>query len=416
MRLVKRMEEVDIMEFVNISANAYPAMKINTQEEKDSAIERYTKIHKENPIAKLYGIYDDKKIIGGMILYDFTMKLFSTKILAGGVGSVAIDLLHKKDKAAKELITYFINHYRKKESPIVLLYPFRTDFYKKMGFGFGTKKNQYKVKSQRLPKGKTKTKVSYLNIEDKDLLNDCYNRFLDNTNGMIEKTEREIEGIFKNPSNRVVGYKNNDKIEGYMTFTFKAGESGSFVVNDIFVNEFIYNTREALTELMTFLHSQDDQIRYIIFNTQDEYFHHLFMNPSNDSENIIPHVYHESNTQGVGLMYRVINTTKLFEVLSEHNFGGQNCKLKITAIDNFREENNKSIIVNFIEGKPYITEGDFDAEITLDISEFSSLIMGVVNFKALYRLGLADISDTAFIDIVNKIFAVEEKPMCTTGF
>jgi len=89
------------------------------------------------------------------------MNLLSTKIPAGGIGFVGVHLLHKKEKVAKEILTYFIDHYKNLGASMALLYPFRPDFYKKMGFGFGTSMNQYKVKPSNLPKGNSKANISF---------------------------------------------------------------------------------------------------------------------------------------------------------------------------------------------------------------------------------------------------------------
>jgi len=202
-----------------------------------------------------------------------------------------------------------------------------------------------------------------------------------------------------------------------MVFTFKKEENDSFLTNDMFIWEFIYENREALSQMLTFMNSQRDQIRHIIINTQDEYFHHLMADPQNGTDNIIPHVYHESNVQGVGLMYRVTDITGIFTVLSNHNFGNQNCKLKINIRDSFFQENNGSYIITFKEGFPEINKNnDFEVEISMDISDFSSMLMGVINFESLYNYGLANIDNVEHIDIVDKLFNVSKKPMCTTGF
>ena len=52
----------------------------------------------------------------------------------------------------------------------------------------------------------------------------------------------------------------------------------------------------------------------------------------------------------------------------------------------------------------------------LDVASFSSLITGAVDFKSLYRYGLADISASRYVDTINKLFLTEEKPICTTPF
>lgn len=416
---IRRIPEEDFNDFINIASNAYPGIKLNTQEEKDSTRKRFIKIQKECDVRNFYGLYRNEKLLGGMILYDFHMNFVSTRIKAGGVGFVAVDLLHKKEKVAKEMITYFLRHYREKGAYMALLYPFRPDFYKKMGFGFGSKINQYKIRPSNLPRGKSKEHIYFLNNLDRQDIIDCYNRVCDKTHGMIQKNSYEIENVFNNPENKIVGYKKNGSIMGYIVFSFKGGKQGNFISNDIHINELIYEDREVLFELLTFLHTQKDQIRYIIFNIQDEYFHHLLCDPRNGSDNIIPSVYHETNTHGIGIMYRVIDVKEIFKALSNHNFGNQSCKVKLAIIDTFLEENSKSTVIHFKKGTSFIKEdndNDYDVEISLDISHFSSLLMGVVSFKGLYKLGLADISDINCLDVVNKIFATEDKPICTTPF
>jgi predicted acetyltransferase len=417
MSIVRKLKDEEFEDLVNISVNAYPSFKISTQEDKQKFKERLIKVQNDDPIVNYYGLFRNEEIIGTMSFHDFTMKLLSVKTLAGGVGMIAVDLLHKKEKAAKDMVTYFIKHYKDKGVPVVLLYPFRPDFYKKMGFGFGTKINQYKIKPGCLPKGQSKQHIQYLTEEDKQEVLACYHRYADKTNGMIERVDMNLKNMLLNSDNRIVGYKKDGSILGYMIFTFKQDPNGNFLKNDMVIKEFMYESREALSELLTFLHTQDDQINRIIINTQDEFFHHLSADPRDESENVIPSVYHQTNTQGVGIMYRVTDIKMLFNTLKQHNFSNQNCKLRLTIKDTFFSENNGSTIIHFVNGIPNIVEGnDYETEVSMDISDFSSLVMGAINFKTLYRYGLADISDESYIETVNKIFLTEEKPICMTAF
>jgi hypothetical protein len=44
------------------------------------------------------------------------------------------------------------------------------------------------------------------------------------------------------------------------------------------------------------------------------------------------------------------------------------------------------------------------------------LLAGTADFWSLYRYGLADVSDEGYVETINRLFAVEQKPICTTGF
>ncbi len=406
--------EEDLDDFLTIVDKAYPGMRMTSKDEKQRVRQLILTMIKEDTTRHLYGLYRNKTLLGGMILYDFSMNFHSVKTLAGGVGLVAVDLVHRREKVCKEMITYSLDYYKEKGSCITCLYPFRPDFYKEMGFGFGTKMHQYRFNPHQLP-CTTKDHIQFVDKNDTQALLECYSRYTDKTHGMIEKEETQLNRIFENPEVTIVGYKNNDRILGYLIFKFER-DNENFLINDILIHEFIYESRDALSELLTFLHTQKDQVRHVIINTQDEYFHHLFPDPRDYSRNIIPDVYHESNISGVGLMYRVIDTRKVFKILENHNFQNQTLNLQIAVTDSFFKENEGVTTVHFKEGKPHVKENDYDVRISLDIAEFSSLVMGVIPFRKLYQYNLADISHTDYIDAVTTLFQPADKPVCTTRF
>jgi predicted acetyltransferase len=414
---IRRLTEADFDDFIPIVANAYPGLKIVSAEDRQKFRERLV-VQDQDPTMGFYGLYRDGRLLGGMKFFDFTMNLHGVKTLVGGLGLVAVDLLHKKKAVAKEMVAYFLDHYRQKGATMTALYPFRPDFYRQMGYGYGTKMNQYRVKPAALPRGSSREHVSFLTAGDKEAVMACYNRYLDRTHGMMSKPELSFNYLFENLANRVIGYKQDGRLLGYLVFDFKADTPGNFLQQDLIVHELIYETREALAELLTFLHTQFDQVDRIVFNTQDENFHFLLHDPRNGTGGILPHVYHESNTQGVGLMYRVMDTPAVFRLLSDHNFGRQTCRLRITLADSFFPANEGSVTVAFEDGRPHLlpSGSNTDATIRLDVAEFSSLLMGAVSFRSLYEYGLAHLSNPAHLHIVNQLFHVEQKPICLTRF
>ncbi len=345
------------------------------------------------------------------------MNLLNEKIFAGGVGSVAVDLLYKKEKVALEIIKFFIYHYKERGASMVLLYPFRPDFYKKMGFGFGTSINQFKIKPCDLPKGDSKKNIKFLNKDDAEEMCKFYNSIVDKTNGLMEKCPKEFESLFNFESTKIVGYKVNNTILGYLIFYFQKGETGSFLINDIFVSQILFEDSEVFLELMTFLNTQSDQIRYVIINTQDENFRFALNDPRNNSDRLLVSLNHECSTQGTGIMYRVINIPKLFEDLKAHNFNNINCKLKLSIVDSIISENQGSYVVHFNNGNSSIVENDdYDVQLTMDIADFSSLITCAVDLKSLYKYGHVQLSDNGYLNTLNVLFSSDEKPLCMTDF
>ncbi|MBN9391912.1 MAG: GNAT family N-acetyltransferase [Chloroflexi bacterium] len=418
---LRSLNEDEFEPFVEILGKAYPAMKIFTPESKEATKKRMVDMEKDTRIHH-YGLFRDGVLLGGMRFFDFTMKLLSIKTGAGGVGSVAVGMLYKKQKVAFHLIKFFLDYYHAQDIPIVTLYPFRPDFYKKMGFGYGTKISRYSVKPASLPAYGRKSGVSFLgkSAEDEKLFVDCYNRYLDATNGLNEKNSGDMAATFHNNELVIAGYRaeGQDQLDGYVSFTFKNVHAENFVHNDIIVKELVYNSSEALLGLLAFLQSQADQINRVIFNIQDSYFHHVLLDPRNGTDVLIPPVSHESNIQGTGIMYRITDTKRVFELLANHDFGEQTLKLKLDIADSFYPQNAGPLVVYFENGLATVQPetASYDTAISLDIADFSSLLVGSVEFRTLHRYGLATISDTRYLGAVNRVFQPEMPPMCMSLF
>ncbi len=415
MRTIREIREDELDEFVRISAEAYPGIKLNSKEERQRFRERLQERMKY-PDMTLWGLFEAEQMLGIMRFYDFTMKLRSTRTLIGGVGGVAVDLRHKKEKVAADMLRFFHNHYRQKGACLTALYPFRPDFYKQMGYGYGTKMNHYTINPASLPRPQEKLAVDYLGPADREEYVACYTRYLERTNGLFEMPTAVVDAAFTDPALIVAGYRQDGELGGYLAFRFEEGPHKHFLNNDLVVYALVYETREALQALLGFLRIQADQVERVLLNTQDDLLHFLLADPRNGS-GTIRGLSHESNIQGVGLMYRIIDVSRYFEALAGHDFGGQNGRLRITLTDTFLPENGGSTVVAFEDGRASVQSGGgADVEIKMNVAEFSSLVVGAINFSQLYNYNLADISDTSCLHFVDQLFYSPQKPICMTAF
>jgi predicted acetyltransferase len=414
--IIKRISKKDCAAFVNIIASAYPGMKISTPDEKKKMVARLNK-DAHDPLTDFYGLYRDKTLCGGMALYDFTMNYHSIDLPIRGVGLVAVDLLHKKEHVCKELLQFFHASNRKKKVSMTALYPFRPDFYKKMGYGFGTKMNQYYFKPSDLPARGSKEHVRYMGPKDHHAVKTCYERFRAEHHGMFTERATKWQYLFDSSSAKVLVYQQGNTLLGYLVFSFKKVQETNWIKNDIIIHELIYGTRGALNGLLYFLHTQFDQVHRIMYATQDDHFHHILHDPRDGTDTMFVLLAHQVNGQGVGIMYRVIDTRRLFTVLHQHDFNGVTCTVKMFVIDDFLPDNDGSIVVRFDRGIPEILKtGNVDVEIRMNVADFSSLIMGVVDFQDLYMYGLIDISKPRYVDTLNRLFHSLVKPITTTQF
>lgn len=408
--------EADFDAFARIGANAYPGTRVVSEEDRQRLKQRLF-ARADDPLVAFYGLFEGEQLRGAMRLHDFTINVRGARIPAGGVGFVAVDLLHKKEGVAKELVQFFLHRCRERGQHLALLYPFRPDFYRKMGFGYGAKMSQYRVRPADLPGGGARQHVEMLGAADKQLVGECYARLAAARHGLIDKSPLELDSLFAPPENRVVGYRSGGALAGYMVFSFAPAGQDTFLVNDILVKELVYESPAALAGILAFLRSQADQIRQVIFNLQDDAFHHLLADPRDGSEHFIANLYQQTNRQGLGIMYRVVDTRALLADLSAVSFGDQDCRLRISVRDSFLPANHGDLLVRFAGGRPAPHDGgEPEVAIQLDVADLSALLMGVVGFRSLHRYGVATISAEAEVGRVDRLFRADEPPVCMTWF
>jgi predicted acetyltransferase len=416
MTTIRPLADEEIAPFARIAANAYPAMRLGTEEEARGFAERL-RDRMDPPADTLYGAFRDDTLVGGMRLIAFHMNVRGVTAPTGGVGLVAVDLLHKKEKVARDLIASFLDWCGERNTAFAALYPFRPDFYKRMGFGYGAKSNQYRLRPDAFPAGGDRSGLRYLSIADKEAMGACYARVQRRTHGMMEKLPNELNRYLQNTDARVIGYERDGILSGYLAFGFDNDPKGNFIVNNLHVRELIYESLEALAALLAFLNSQADQIARVVIETQDEAFHHLFTEPRDDSGLLIPSVYHQTNTQGIGIMYRVVDTRAAWAALSSVDFAGETLRLRLHARDSFSPANDQPITVAFANGKPRVVEeSQHDVALELEIAEFSSLLMGAVDLESLSLYRLAEVSDAKWLPRLTRLFATPRKPITTTPF
>jgi predicted acetyltransferase len=416
MREIRVLRPLELDESITLTSNAYPGLELTNRAKRTHYRERLSQLEMDPTVHSL-GLFENGQMRGVMRWYDFTMNFFGIETLVGGVGGIAVDLLHKKEKVAAEMVQAFMQHYKDKGSCLAALYPFRPDFYRRMGFGYGVPMHQYHFSPGSLPKGPTKSTLSYLNMKDVERIHACYKRYFRNTHGIMARRLDFWDRWLHEPSNQIIGVNRDGCLSGYLFFTFEDGRHENFLSNSIHIHELIYETTEDLSQLLTFLHTQADQSETISFNTQDDSFFYLLQDPRMNPGAILSHVVaHESSIQGLGIMYRVLDISRLFEVLQDHDFNGVSCRLQINLTDSFFPENAGISIVEFIDGKAQLApDATPQVVLSLDVAEFSSLMIGAVGLRKLFQFGLASLSDEAYLDPLNQLFS-GPKPVCLTQF
>jgi len=101
---IRPLVKADLPAFTLIAANAYPGMQLNSAEDRQRWSQRMWQAQQEYPTTQLYGAFQGEALVGGMRLLDFRANILGQWLDVGGVGGVAVDLLHEKEHVAKHLV------------------------------------------------------------------------------------------------------------------------------------------------------------------------------------------------------------------------------------------------------------------------------------------------------------------------
>jgi len=177
---------------------------------------RLNKLATELPEFGYYGAFRNGQMVGGMGLGDFKLNLRSQIIRLSSVGMVRTDMLRKKEKICKDMMEYFIEINKQKGINMLTLSPFRPDFYKSMGFGYGSCLFNYRIPPSSFPNIGSKEYLSYIDKSDRKGYNESYNRIFERNHGMINSALQEtwfFNGL-EEDGKRTLVYRENGLIRG----------------------------------------------------------------------------------------------------------------------------------------------------------------------------------------------------------
>ncbi|WP_391116721.1 enhanced intracellular survival protein Eis [Psychrobacillus sp. L3] len=418
--MIRLLQKQDFEHAANIAALAYPGMNIQTTEEKIKFVERLRVEQEEQNGIHYFGYFNDTEALLGIYrLNDFECNVNGKFQRVFGIGMVAVHLLHKKEKIAFQLLSHFHQHARQENVALVSLYPFNPSFYRKMGYGYGPMKYEFKIKPDALIANGDKVLVQLLSPNDEEAIVTLYNDYALQNHGMIKRTWTERRYI-KNAATNYVGVFENEELIGALAFTLQPVKDSHFLHQHMVVHEWIWTKPNAYKQLASWLSSQQDQVDRIIFRTNDQSFLYALTNPLNDSNHLIPSANHEVATAGTGMMYRITNITLFVDNMNFHklNRPDEYTRLLLEIEDDFLIEQSGSY--------EFIYSGDFwsatkllntneEANIKMGIHDLSSWWMGCVSLESLHKYGEVTINNMD-VNLLDRWFRPKTSPICFTSF
>jgi predicted acetyltransferase len=413
-----------------VTIDAYPIMRLTSADE----IAEYTarlQADAHLPETRCVVAEREGELAGAMRLYDYRMNVRGRDAFAGGVGSVAVSRSHKRQGIARALIGWYLDHYRERGAPFAILHPFRLDFYRALGFGYGTPVHRYRFAPATLRDDGARGTIRMLAAKDADALEACYERIRATTNGLAAFQRWRIERLLDEPALRYVAVEDEGEIRGFMQ-TSAVTPSDDLLRNrdELLVRDLLAEDATYRAALLRHLSSQRDQFARIMIESQDDALYLISTDPRDGSdESVAPPAGHRIARTGLGMMYRILDVEAAFAHLPA---AAAPLTLRVEVEDAFFAPTNGTWTFRFGPGgaprcdagpadapranAPRADAGPADAALRIGIADLSSVVAGSLRLRDLARNGLATVEPPAMLERADAAFRAEQPPVCITRF
>ncbi|MFR7991142.1 MAG: enhanced intracellular survival protein Eis [Anaerovoracaceae bacterium] len=426
MREIKNIGPERIEEYLTVYLNAYPAFKSLD----DSCREYYrqkteTDMREDEGSVEFVGLFEDNKLVATMKIVKFSMNFYGRMEYATGLMALAVHPLYKKRGIALEMVRYFEKYSRDTGALAALLLPFDIAFYRRMGYGLGSRMDEYRIPTEGLPACSDLSSMRILSGEDLQEVLSCYTRYAEKNHGVLKKTGEEIRAIESDTQVKRVGCIGEDgQLKGYIAYRFSNGSDVNYTLNHIDVEELIYEDGRTLRKLLGFLRLQADQVQEVVLRSGEEDFYHLLRDPQDVSENYIPFGYLQTNISAVGTMYKILDPEYFIGKTSYHSFPvGEKELIVEFRYEDQLEHAEKTVTVAFFKdssGEGRWKAAGEDAKPSVSVrceqGDLAALFLGSCRFSSMVRLGTAEISDNAFTEYIDRLLCCPQKPWTNTDY
>ncbi len=346
----------------------------------------------------------NNEIVVALSAIPYTVWLGGVSLPMLGIAGVANRLESRRRGYAFRLCCEAIKRGREQGYLVSILYPFRFDFYQKLGWGAIGELIEYRFHPSSLPSYEARKHVRRFQESDLDGLAQCYQRFVEKNNCLAESSievwQNKLKGVQKRETILMV-YETDGKITGYILFEFKP--NGEMLNQEVIVHELIYDDSVSYQGLLGFLSSISDQISVVRYWAQvDEGFHYILKDPRDADQPILAGLVSKTGSYGFSYMFRVLDLEKALEARPNYNNVSGTAVLLVK--DEQIAENSGLFQITLLNGKMEVKRVDSlqTACISLSIDVFSQLYAGTLSLEKAYFLGLITVNELSVVSWLSK--------------
>jgi hypothetical protein len=314
------------------------------------------------------------------------------------------------------MVRWYLDDYRARGAAFAVLHPFKTDFYRALGFGYGTPTQRYRFAPAAIEPGEAQGAVRFLGPADREALMACDERVRATTNGLIARTAGRAERALSDPALRYVGVEDAGVLRGFMQTNVRLGADGTANANELVVRDLYAESPAYEAALLAYLRAQRDQFARIALESQDGAMWLVASDPRDGSDLLVtPPGTHRVAETGLGVMYRILDVERAFAHLAAADAP---LVVRFEVGDAFFAPTAGSWSFRFgPHGAPSRDDAAApDAIVRAGIAELSSLVVGSLRLRDAVRRGRAEVEPQHLLDRVARALDAPQPPICTTRF
>jgi len=266
---------------------------------------------------------EEGRFIGAFRLYELRMHLWGRELPVAGLASVAVAPEARRRGVGRWLCTRALSLARERGDALAALFPFRVDFYSRLGFTLAGELHRYRIPPARIPLYPGHDRVRRLSQgEASEQLPVLYRALLGRTQGMIHRTPALWRERLEDPALRAFAVPGRGAgVSGYLLARGRRASSPDRTV--LRVEELLAEDLDSYRALLGWLSAQRDAWAFVRLDAlPSERLHQVISHPRIPQLPSARGLWFPSATVLRGPMLRILDLRRILTMagLSEGGF------------------------------------------------------------------------------------------------
>lgn len=319
--------------------------------------------------------------------YPYSVRAWDADLSTAGIGAVAVAADQRRRGWARELLRHLQAEALTAGRTLSMLYPFRVDFYRSLGWGVAELREEHRFPVASLPRSDEARRVRVGTAAELDELLPVYQRFRHTRNGLLD---RDGAGWMKLLLFRgvpfVAVYEGDAGPEGYL-FYRHVQDRPALAVQRIQVDELVWTTDAAWRGLWGFVRDLEDQADVVSYMPrEDDGILAYLQNPVPVDAPTFGRLYPRTSERGPGIMAKILDPIR---VAAERTYGPGSGSLQVRLTDPL-DDRELAFSLRIADGRGASgPPGDAGEHLHTDLATWTELQCGTVTVAQAIRNGAA---------------------------